>query len=559
MNEIVQEILIGAAGDGTGGLLAGMITSVSTRIAKRFQPEPQKKALQQALEVSLLTAFETLQDETKPFSRYYLNCTADFLRQRVVQEELSVLLEPSGAFDLNLLRHQFTLATQGYTPEEIPDIDFDVFMQTLMEAFYEAVKRLPDLQQVIQIERLDTLVQLSTENLRVNRATANNTERLVKLVELILKEVLRLQTQPNNDFNKYELVELGEWSNDTATSIYLPPKMYPKFVGRLDEIEDALNALRDPTQKPVTAIWGFGGIGKTALARELTERGTQEQLFDHIVWISYKNEHFMSEKIYRTEAVPSNFDDLLNDIGRQCFLSNITKMPFSQKRTAIRNLLSKKRILVVLDNLETLANEDKLIIELSQVLGQSKILTTSRHQSKYEQANPIRLKGLSEEAGISFLREYGKHRKIQEIESAEISILMEVYHKCGGAPLAMGLIVGQVSRQPIDIVLEALGQASFHEQDYEFYRFIYQYSWNMLSLNSKKVLVEMSIFPTMTGGTVDKVQEISQVKKGDFWIAMEQLIIFSLVDKTGKIGQERFALHPLTQYFVKSDIVKAWD
>ena len=32
----------------------------------------------------------------------------------------------------------------------------------------------------------------------------------------------------------------------------------------------------------------------------------------------------------------------------------------------------------------------------------------------------------------------------------------------------------------------------------------------------------------------------------------------SLVDKIGPAGWERFALHPLTQYFIRSDITKEW-
>ena len=31
-----------------------------------------------------------------------------------------------------------------------------------------------------------------------------------------------------------------------------------------------------------------------------------------------------------------------------------------------------------------------------------------------------------------------------------------------------------------------------------------------------------------------------------------------LVDKTGLARRERFTLHPLTQYFIRSDITKEW-
>ena len=39
---------------------------------------------------------------------------------------------------------------------------------------------------------------------------------------------------------------------------------------------------------------------------------------------------------------------------------------------------------------------------------------------------------------------------------------------------------------------------------------------------------------------------------------MEKLVIMSIVDKIGQSGNERYALHPLTQYFIISDITREW-
>jgi len=44
----------------------------------------------------------------------------------------------------------------------------------------------------------------------------------------------------------------------------------------------------------------------------------------------------------------------------------------------------------------------------------------------------------------------------------------------------------------------------------------------------------------------------------DLWDAMGKLVMMSLVDKIGFGEQERYTLHSLTQYFVKSDITKEW-
>ena len=59
---------------------------------------------------------------------------------------------------------------------------------------------------------------------------------------------------------------------------YLPPKAYHRLMGRLDELDRVLGALREPRLKTMIAITGLGGIGKTALAREVVERVNKKAL-----------------------------------------------------------------------------------------------------------------------------------------------------------------------------------------------------------------------------------------------------------------------------------------
>jgi len=358
----------------------------------------------------------------------------------------------------------------------------------------------------------------------------------------------------------------GEGKGDTSpgSSLYLPPKAYHRLVGRFDELDQVMSALRDPKHRPVVAVIGLGGIGKTALTREAVERAWDEKLFDYIVWASSKTEHFISERIVRTE-VPArdgvaaySFDVLLSDIGRQCDRVDIAQMPPDQKQAAVKYLLAKKRVLIVMDNLETVFESEKLVADVFQILGQSKVLITSRHHVKHERVLILGLGGFPEDEGVTFLREESKARGIEVVAQADRPSLIEIHQVSGGAPLAMKLVVGQMYSQPMAVVLDTLKKVSFKGQDYPFYRFVYRHSWDMLEMDARMALVDMSVFPPITGGAVDDVQTISQVEPSAFWLAMDQLVTLSLVDKTGVAGQERFALHRLTQYFIRSDITKEW-
>jgi hypothetical protein len=358
----------------------------------------------------------------------------------------------------------------------------------------------------------------------------------------------------------------GESKGDTSPglSLCLPPKAYHRLVGRFDELDQVMSTLRDPKHRPMIAVVGLGGIGKTALAREAVERAWDEKLFDCVVWTSSKTEYFISERIVRTGvstqdgAAAYSFGALLSDIGRQCDRVDIAQMPPDQKQAAVKYLLANKRVLVVMDNLETVPESEDLVADVFQILGQGKVLITSRHHVKHERVLTLDLGGFPEDEGVTFLREESKARGIEVVAQADRPSLVEIHQVTGGAPLAMKLVVGQMYRQPMAVMLDTLKKASFKGQDYPFYRFVYRHSWDMLEMNARMALVDMSVFPPITGGAADDVQAISQVEASVFWPAMDQLVTLSLVDKIGVAGRERLSLHPLTQYFIKSDITKEW-
>lgn len=344
------------------------------------------------------------------------------------------------------------------------------------------------------------------------------------------------------------------------SSMVLPRKSYDHFTGRADELQSLLNALRDPDRYQVIAVYGLGGIGKTALAREAAECCRAEKLFYHIVWMSAKTERFEGDGAHKLAVSSFSFDDVLNEIARQCHVPHLTKLSLQEKITNIQQILASRRTLVVLDNMETVKDREELVGQFVNLLTeQTKVLLTSRHHITRTNTFEMHLQGLLPENGELFMRSEGRSQGASAVTEAPSDMLQTIVKVCGGAPLAMKLIVSQLKRRSLQDVLDNLETATFEGPDYDFYCFIYRGSWDLLSLDAKKVLVSMSVFDLESGGRADMLYQISGVDQNAFEDAAVELVMMSLVNLTGQLGDRRYTLHPLTYYFVLSDIVKKWE
>jgi Tetratricopeptide repeat/NB-ARC domain len=109
-----------------------------------------------------------------------------------------------------------------------------------------------------------------------------------------------------------------------------------------------LKAGEDLTQNPprLTVLWGEGGVGKTTIAAETT-RALDGVFGERIVWAN-------AEK-----RADFTFPTLLNEIATQLGQADLAKLATGPKEQAVRRLLANAPTLVILDNFETVAPDDK--------------------------------------------------------------------------------------------------------------------------------------------------------------------------------------------------------
>jgi hypothetical protein len=340
-----------------------------------------------------------------------------------------------------------------------------------------------------------------------------------------------------------------------GVSEHAPTSPQLEFVGRHDMLAELLNDLRD-SAKPLITLIGMGGIGKTALAEEAVRRLTREEFFDHAVWVSTQAEKFTGEKVKQVEFADYTFDALLSDILSQCDMASSAGTPHAATLQAVKQLLSAKRVLIVLDNLETVADRDALADELFQILGKGKILVTSRYQIHHQHATSIHLEGLSQADGLEFLTTLAKTQHNQNLLRASRQTLVRVHQATGGAPLAMMLVAGQMSYQPVDHVLRTVEKAGASELSYEFYSFIFKKSWSELNDNCRKVLMGMRQFEG--NPTADALSYTVNMSEDIFYAAATIVVQRSLLNVVVGVREARYSLHPLTRYFINADIAASW-
>jgi len=354
--------------------------------------------------------------------------------------------------------------------------------------------------------------------------------------------------------------------SDSASSLlasHLPGKSYRELVGRDALVGDVMAALRDPAGKWMVAIDGMGGIGKTALAREVADRCLAERLFDTVVWEQAPKEQFASGDRGKGKGTLT-FETALDSIARQLGALDVPRLKDTEKEARVRALLQAQRVLVVLDNLETAKEpQNEIARRLRPILDPSKALLTSRHRFKGD-LYAIHLTGLDEDGALRFIRQEAEEKRIDRVARAEPSELGEIAQSTGGSPLALKLVVGQLGHLPLETVLSQLREVRLPERESDeddyirFYKGIFFPSWRLLSDDGKKLLISMAHFAPGVGGTLEAVKATSDLPDAALDRSIDELWRLSFLEtgESPSLRQVRYYLHALTQYFVLSDIVQ---
>jgi uncharacterized caspase-like protein/GTPase SAR1 family protein len=349
-------------------------------------------------------------------------------------------------------------------------------------------------------------------------------------------------------------------------------KTYETLFGREEEIDTVISLLIDKKKPGLINIYGLGGVGKTSLVREMVERKHPER----VVWLTAKKHYFEGDELYRNPLTESiTLQQVYRKIAASfgpVYLEELAELKEKGKRIQwLQNLLIKEKRLVVVDNFETIDEDFKQFLTEIRLLfsvGPSRMVITSRFDlKKYPFVYNYKLNGLSENDTLALFF----HELEKSSEGAGISIdnkkLKNIYTVTRGLPLAIKLIAARIRSSDIgalDYIMERLQNIKFTNEKelYEtFYKFIYLDTWNSLSDHTRDLLVLMSALAPGEEVPVSYLHRIVVEAMNEpmlqevFWKAFEEIKKYSLVD-TRKSDPSMFSLHPLTQSFIKAEILQ---
>lgn len=342
----------------------------------------------------------------------------------------------------------------------------------------------------------------------------------------------------------------ADWRNRMTARLEL--QTYSQLIG-VDESRSALiGALVDGKTHFIVAVDGLGGIGKTALADRVTRDLIQTTHFDEIAWITAKHTHLSTLGRLQIESgrPALTFAMLVDKLASQFDLSARDDSTQLEQQRLVKQFLQDRACLIVVDNLETVADYHSLLPELRKWQNPSKFLLTSRLRLLDEpDVFSLSLKELTVESAFELIRFEAERTGFTDLARAGDADLQAIYDAVGGNPLALKLIIGQLRFHSLSHVLDRFAPAGKQPSEAGIFDYIYREIWETLDDADKMILLALTQAGE-TGFNSEHLVHVSSLPLESVSHSLEKLILLSMVDLSGSFLERRYRLHRLTEVFL---------
>jgi LuxR family glucitol operon transcriptional activator len=531
------------------GALANIIGEfVADKVGDQLSTEAERRTLSRALDEAVARAerqFVAEHGAHDPELVAALTRDTRFADLPSVRAALRGLLtqpfhDPSGS--VAVLQHSFADVLPTTVERERVDAVVRAFLGTLGR-------------EVLYIPQLRELYALSFQKISAEsaRATAENTAAAARQMQALtdgfrdLQESLRLlaaapETRLLPAPRPGVIERPRPWHN-------LPQRGYSAFIGRHEELAqlDRLLLPHPRSRHFIVTIDGIGGVGKSALALELAYRHRDghaalpgDERFAAIVWVSAKRTLLTAGGIQQRRQSFNTLDDLFREVATVLEQPAILQAPLAERRGLVVRALAAQRTLLILDNLETVDDEE-LLSFLRELPDPTKALVTTRH--RIDIAYAVRLTGMAHADALKLMAVEADAKGVI-LNGAEMD---ELERRTGGVPLAIQWSIGLMSLgHSVEGVLRRLGSGQS-----DIARFCFAESVALIrGRDAHRLLLALALFErSVSRAMLAEVAGLADdpVGRDD---GLAQLLRLSLVNQKG----DRFKLLPLTHAFARDEL-----
>jgi nucleoside phosphorylase/tetratricopeptide (TPR) repeat protein len=322
----------------------------------------------------------------------------------------------------------------------------------------------------------------------------------------------------------------------------LPTLPHKQLIGREEDLKELLTRISPNFYERTITVVGIGGVGKTSLVLEAAYAclAAKKEIsnvaiptFDVIVFSSAQVSALSPQGVIEIDDTYKpirTLQDLCVDIANTLEQSGLKALDPSDQISGLQSFLSSEdyKILIILDNLETLEYEDthQIYEFLKKIKGNHiKTVVTTRSSERYD----LSLKELSDSASLQMI----DHLLVEVLAEGDLVVDDNFRHDlnrlCGGVPLAIQYAIGvmAIERDP-QKVLEKLSDPQGELSQYCFDRLIQEIK--VQNPIGYKILVVLSVSPYgITRENLFYIAEISNLQQEEASHALTMLSKCSLV------------------------------
>lgn len=307
------------------------------------------------------------------------------------------------------------------------------------------------------------------------------------------------------------------------------------FVGRKDrDGNDIIERLRRelaPKNNQITALWGAGGVGKTAIAAEVA-RSSLVDYEQRVVWISADG---------RDEFALAT---LLDEVAIQLGSPELRTFSVDTKKEAIQALVAEAPTLIVLDNFETVSQKEQShCLDWFRHLAQASSLITTRARIELPVVKNVPIAAMSADEANQFLERLIQQAQYRRtFEGVDRTRLIETAE---ANPLIIQWVFAQIDlaqdwREVLDELAQGEGDAAHR---------VFDRSFNLPLLNNggRAALLALSLFvPSASRSALAEVAALGGDRnKKKFKEAIKHLAALWLIRTTE--GGARLTVEGLTR------------